>query len=854
MKSKRLISLILSLALSVSLVQGVSAFSLSEISDYFSVEKYTATTVAPETEFISMSASDSSGKQNVNAIEFNPKNPLLSLRAGKSAGYVYSTQTVNTIANNMSDTDGGATAVAAINGDFFNFGVGVPHGIFIDEGVILSTPPQYYAAFGLTYDNEPFVVRHGTILDIIFRINGTLVPVNGINIEHTKGANSLVLYTDDYARGTKTGTETYELRCLVNSGEVRHGDTVTFTVEEVFDSVGNTALGDGYIVLSAQGTMIDELKKLTVGDFSEITFRFNEFWSNVKFAVGGKELLLQNGEVFSTTDKTKQPRTAIGMREDGSVVMATFDGRQDKAAGMSYESAAKALLALGCRDALNLDGGGSTTFVLRTPGAMKTQVVNSISGSSPRQVANALVLMNTASYKTPKYLSISPSSCLVLKGGEYRLDVVGAYDENYQPHKVESPVSWSVNSSKFDISDDGIFYADSIGSAIVTARAGTAMGNAEVRVISSPDEITTDVKEIYAKPGESFDINASVRSGGEDVLSSNDLFTWEAPETLGFFTAPGKFTVADNSEGGTITVSYGDISTSVSVICEKQEVEEVPEIPKKPPFTITDFEDDNVSFIPCGISTKVKPNSKIETDRSFVYDGVRSFKIYYNFLNTEGAVGSYYMISPESPDTSTYTISDLPAKLGMYVYGDGSGITLRSIIEDANGNQHYISYGKIEHTGWQYMEATLPEMIEGPIYIKVPVNLVSNPEKLTQGCLYFDKLMAVYDDIDADMDITLPKITKAWPSSNMLIYAKTPSLGVIIADNTATETDAGIVPESVEFWVNGYNCQDRDYNAETGKISYTIKNALKPGFHTIKVVARDRAGNTLYREWKFEVR
>lgn len=854
MKTKRLISIILSLALAVSLTQGVSAFSISEISDYFSIEKYETATVAPEAEFISMIASDSAGKQNINAIEFDPKNSLLSLRAGKSAGYVYSTQTVNTIANNMSDTDGGATAVAAINGDFFNFGVGVPHGIFIDEGIILSTPPQYYAAFGLTYDNEPFIVRHGTILDIIFRINGSLVPVNGINIEHTKGKDSLVLYTDDYARGTKTGEETYELRCYVNSGEVRHGDTVTFTVEEVFDSVGNTALGDGYIVLSAQGAMIDELKKLTVGDFSEMTFRFNEFWSNVKFAVGGIELLLQNGEVYSTSDKTKQPRTAIGMRADGSVVMATFDGRQDMAAGMSYESAAKAMLALGCTDALNLDGGGSTTFVLRTPGAMKTGVVNKVSGGSPRQVANALVLMNTAPYKTPEYLTISPASCLVLRGGEYKLDVVGAYDANYQPHKMDAPISWSLNSSRFDISDDGIFYADSIGNATVTARAGTAKGNAEIRVISSPDEITTDVKEIYAKPGESYNINVSVKSGGKDVLSSNDLFTWEAPETLGFFTEPGKFTVADKPQSSAITVSYGDISTSVSVICEEPEVEEVPEIPKKPPFTITDFEDDNVSFVPCGISTKVKPNSKIETDRNFVYDGVRSFKIYYNFLNTEGSVGSYYMISPESSDNSAYIISDIPRKLGMYVYGDGSGITLRSIIEDVNGTQHYISYGKIEHTGWKYMEATLPEAIEGPIYVKVPVNLVSNPEKLTQGCLYFDKLLAVYDDIDADMDITLPKITKAWPSSNMLIYAKTPSLGVIIADDTATAEDAGIVPESVEFWVNGYNCQDRDYNAQTGKISYTIKNALKPGFHTIKVVAKDIAGNTLYREWKFEVR
>ena len=134
----------------------------------------------------------------------------------------------------MSDISGDV-AVAAINGDYFTFGVGVPHGVFIDDGKILSTPPQYYAAFGLTYDNEPFIVRHGTILDKIFRIDGGLVDVAGINMTHAKDADSLILYTSDYARGTKTGAETYELRCRMNYGEVRHGNTVNFTVEEVFD-------------------------------------------------------------------------------------------------------------------------------------------------------------------------------------------------------------------------------------------------------------------------------------------------------------------------------------------------------------------------------------------------------------------------------------------------------------------------------------------------------------------------------------------------------------------------------------------------------------------------------------------
>lgn len=840
-KSKKIISALLTAALVIALVPAASAFQYTQMTEELSVEGYEITTVAPDTRHITLRASNSSGKQNINAVEFDPQNPYTVLRAGLSAGYVYSTQTVNTIANNMSNTNGGDTAIAAINADFFTFGVGVPHGVFIDDGKILSTPPQYSAAFGLTYDNEPFIMRHGTILDKIFRIDGALVDVAGINMTHTSGTDSLMLYTADYARGTKTGTETYELRCRVNFGEVRHGGTINFTVEEIYDAVGNTSLGEGFVVLSAQGARIADLKKLSVGDTLEMAFRFNEFWSNVKFAVGGNELLLQNGEIYSTADKSNQPRTSIGIREDGTVVMATFDGRgAGNAVGMSYQTAAEAMRALGCVDALNLDGGGSTTFVLRTPGAMKTSVVNNVSGSSPRQVANAIVLMNTAPTSYAKALVLSPASRLVMAGGEYDFAVSAAYDDNYKPCTVPSPIEWETDSDINEITDEGKLFARAAGTTTVTAYGGAASGSAKVEIVDNVSEIVTDKTEITAKAGETVEIGASATLDGRAVEGSPELFGWSAPESLGTFTEPGKLTLSETAVEGVVTVSYGDVSATVRIT------------PETPPVTLSDFETDDVMFVPVGISTKVNPNLKLETERNLVHFGKRSLKVYYNFLNTQGSVGSYYMISPESADTSAYTLSAIPKKLGMTVLGDGSGVELRSLIVDANGVQHSVSYGKIEHTGWQYMEASLPENLSGPIYVKVPVHLVSNPEKPTQGCLYFDRLRAVYSDIDEDL--TPPLITKAWPSSNMLIYAKNPSIGVILRDESATDKDAGLDPDTVEIWVNGYNCTDREYNTETGKISYTVKNALKAGKHTILVRARDRAGNLMIREWKFEVR
>ena len=841
-KLKKTASLVISLCMASSLVMSTAAFSYEEMSDFFSIENYEITQVGPETNHINLKASDAQGKQNINAVEFNPKNPYTSLRAGKSAGYVYSTQTVNTIANNMSDTNGGDTAIAAINGDFFTFGVGVPHGVFIDDGIILSTPPQYYAAFGLTYDNEPFIVRHGTILDIVFRIEEALVSVSGINTEHKSTESSLVLYTSDYARGTKTGGDTFELRCRVNSGEVRHGDTINFTVEEINDAEGNTPLGEGYVVLSAKGAMIDELKKLSVGDTREITFRFNEFWSNVKFAVGGIELLLQNGEIYSRADKANQPRTSIGIRDDGTVVMATFDGRQKgTAVGMTYETAAEAMLALGCTHALNLDGGGSTTFVLRQPGSMTTAVVNNISGSSPRQVANALVLMNTAPTGSAEGLTVLPRKRTVLAGGEYSFSANMAYDRNFKPCPVPGEILWESSSFENTVSDSGVLTATVAETVTVTAQSGRATGYADVEIVDRVDEIRTSTSEITARPGETLHLTASAILAGKEIEASKNIFSWTAPEILGSFSETGTFTLSESAVSGKITVSYGDVSAEIDVFVDQ------------PPVTLSGFEDDAVTFIPCGISTKTAPNSKIETDLDFVHDGESSLKVYYNFLNTDGDVGAYYMVSLESTDASAFTVNNTPKKLGLLVYGDASGTLLRSIIEDADGKQHYITYGKIEHTGWKYMEAPLPEELTAPFFIKAPVNLVANPGNLTHGCLYFDRLRAVYTDVEGE-DLTAPEIVKAWPDENMLIYGKTPSIGIILADDKKAEDDAGIDPESIALNVNGWDLSDYSYDAKTGKISYTVKLPLKNGFHTITLRARDYSGNLISKNWRFEVR
>jgi exopolysaccharide biosynthesis protein len=65
-------------------------------------------------------------------------------------------------------------------------------------------------------------------------------------------------------------------------------------------------------------------------------------------------------------NKLRHPRSAIGVKPDGTVLLLTVDGRQQNSAGMSLFELAKIMKWLGCSSAINLDGGGSTTLWVKS--------------------------------------------------------------------------------------------------------------------------------------------------------------------------------------------------------------------------------------------------------------------------------------------------------------------------------------------------------------------------------------------------------------------------------------------------------------------------------------------------------
>jgi exopolysaccharide biosynthesis protein len=110
---------------------------------------------------------------------------------------------------------------------------------------------------------------------------------------------------------------------------------------------------------------------------------------NVAFAVGASGPLVRNGQVANRSDSTLAPRTVVAYdRDTHRLLLFVVDGRSERSRGITHLEAAEIALWLGADEALNLDGGGSSTMLARVGGRMVT--VNQPSDGSKRPVPNGI--------------------------------------------------------------------------------------------------------------------------------------------------------------------------------------------------------------------------------------------------------------------------------------------------------------------------------------------------------------------------------------------------------------------------------------------------------------------------------
>lgn len=751
--------------------------------------------------------------------------------------------------------------VAAINGDFYDTGNGIPLGMMISGGKLVTSGYNVnsYPLLGFKADGTAI---YGTP-NISMNLNdGTSnLAISYLNIERKYNDSAIFMYTNDYGVSTKNKNPGKEVVLNINSGEVKLGGTISATVESI--NSADVEIGASKIVISTGTANAAQLDNLTIGKDVTITITDNkasEGWSEVVEAIGYYCVLVKDGAFteITTSNTDVHPRSALGIKADGTVVLFQVDGRQPGwSIGVTYKQIAEYLVnEKQCVTVLNLDGGGSSTIVARLPGNETGEILNVPSDGVERSNSNAILFFANDLPDPSKEVSLLhsyPNNLVILEGASTNI-ITKATDKNYYPVLTPSNITYQTSDGIGTIDQTGKFTARSgAGSGTITITNDSISTTTKVTVVDQINKIVADKTYLSLSPTESATFNLKAYKDGMPVVCSNSTFKWElSSPTLGTIKN-GTFIAASSSATGSIDISYKDYKITIPVEVGKQ------------PKMIATFEDMVLGTDwQCVIENPGNNGlgtASINTDERYVKFGEKSLRIDYDFTKATSTTSvSVQPIRDESGNaTDRIKLDDYPSHIGMWVYGDMGGTNIRMMLYAA-GNVQYLNFvpDVVNWNGWKYIEAEIPTGLPTPLTLKYPIRVMSVSGKVkSSGTLYFDNLRAVYGF--KNDDVLEPQVKDITPALDSTVDSKQPTISTTIWDAPdKNNIVTGINKESIKMWIDEQTVQnlvidDNDDGSIGVYYTPSALTALRPGQHHVKVRVEDNYGNITIKKWHFYV-
>ena len=297
----------------------------------------------------------------------------------------------------------------------------------------------------------------------------------------------------------------------------------------------------------------------------------------MQHAVGFEKWLIKDGLICSGLDaSTRAPRTAAGLKADGTFILYTMDGRQsDYSMGVTVGGLAQHMEELGCVQAVNLDGGASTQLFAVLPGDTQEQQINVDSEASGlRSCANYIAFANyNQPGGIPAHLHIYPYGEYLLSGASLEL-TAKATDAGYFAAAVPESITYSCDD--LGTLDGNVYTAGSkAGTGTISARSGKATGSVRVNIVADPDSITAYVDgkaktTLSAGLDKTYQLSASAFYKGETLRSDAACYTWMVTGDIGTIDENGVFTAkGEHGNTGTILCSAGNKTKTISVTLQQ---------------------------------------------------------------------------------------------------------------------------------------------------------------------------------------------------------------------------------------------------------------------------------------------
>ncbi|MBQ3073081.1 MAG: phosphodiester glycosidase family protein [Ruminococcus sp.] len=258
---------------------------------------------------------------------------------------------------------------------------------------------------------------------------------------------------------------------------------------------------------------------------------YDRYKSQIQEGIGGfGTRLVENGEIcISRTDdyySNRAPRTAVGITKTGKVVFMVLDGRQEPlSCGGSMEEIAQIMREAGCVEAVNLDGGGSTTFVARQEGADELTVMNSPSDGSARSVSTSLMIVSTAPSSTAfDHARLDTEFDYATVGTPVQITPVGISATGNIAELPEG-CTWAVSDSRWGtVTEDGVFTGLRNGSVDVYLMHGDTIVGVKTMNMVVPANVYFTRETMDAVYGEKVTLPVAAAYEGKRVaISTKDV-------------------------------------------------------------------------------------------------------------------------------------------------------------------------------------------------------------------------------------------------------------------------------------------------------------------------------------------
>ena len=599
--------------------------------------------------------------------------------------------------------------------------------------------------------------------------------------------------------------------------------------------------------------------------------------SGISQAVAGSQLLVWEGvdvtaNIGGDYNVDRHSRTCIGVTSDNKVVIMTLDGRQEPfSCGGSMHELAQIMLEADCVAAINLDGGGSSTFATRPEGENSVRVVNRPSDGSERSVSSGIIIASTAAPSDAfDHVSIVPENEYVTPGSTVDLDIAGV-----------SPVGTSAEipdgitySATYGNVVNGQFVSDgTVGDAEITATYdGQEVGSAVIHV-ATPTRVEFATEEMTLSYGKTTELlftaycdavhTLTVKEGDFNLSITND--------TVGSFngynfTAGTQESATANSAVITITSAY-DASVSATTTMNLGQGSVV----------VYDFEGFDAGTLTAwwtGGDRQEGYVSVVTPETGKVRNGNNALAINYDYSDNPSA--GHHRLAVKGLDIDFTNAVSISA--WVYIPGDANAYRLYiTDSKDADGNKgknirtsfindNEIGSGrKYSQDGWYYITTSIPSLPAGttPVFIIKANDSYDGTNKYLdwnpyqRGTFYIDDITLNYSSALEDTD---PPVFSSviYNDTNMIdgvelngqtVNDNCISFRALVAENTSKNNYVGLDTDSIKAYIDG---NPTAYTYKDGAI--VIKDAiLSKGVHTVKFVAADKNGNENYVERKINI-